>query len=112
MFIASRFQQYPSAGGFLSAHRDLAAIKSAKKLGINLYYNCLLLMTKKNKDYKSGGGFVVKNKKIIDYETIADVGDVLIYNSSTIHGVLDIDSEKVSKFKNEEWKVCGIINTI
>ena len=27
-------------GGFLSAHRDLAAIKSAKELGINLYYNC------------------------------------------------------------------------
>ncbi len=108
LFIASRFQQYPSAGGFLSAHRDLAAIKSAKKLGINLYYNCLLLMTKKNQDYKSGGGFVVKNNKIIDYETIADVGDVLIYNSSTIHGVLDIDSEKFPNLKTKNGRYVAL----
>ena len=48
-------------------------------------------MTKKGKDYKSGGGFVVKDNKIIDYENIAEVGDVVIYNSKTEHGVLDID---------------------
>ena len=55
-------------------------------------------MTKKNQDYKSGGGFVVKNNKVIDYETIADVGDVLIYNSNTIHGVLDVKGEKFPNF--------------
>ena len=108
LFIASRFQQYPSPGGFLSAHRDLAAIKSAKKLGINLYYNCLLLMTKKNQDYKSGGGFVVKNNKVIDYETIADVGDVLIYNSNTIHGVLDVDGEKFPNFESKNGRYVAL----
>jgi hypothetical protein len=108
LFVASRFQQYPTAGGFLSAHRDIAAIKSAKKLGINLYYNCLLLMTKKNKDYKSGGGFVVKQNKIIDYENIADIGDVLIYNSSTTHGVLDIDSDKFPNFKTKDGRYVAL----
>ncbi|XOJ73417.1 hypothetical protein ABXT43_00730 [Candidatus Pelagibacter sp. Uisw_114] len=91
LFVASRFQHYPKGGGFLAAHKDIAAIRTAKKLGINLFYNFLLIMTKKGKDYKSGGGFVVKDNKIIDYENIAEVGDVVIYNSKTEHGVLDID---------------------
>lgn len=104
LFVASRFQQYPKGGGFLSAHKDDAAIKSAKKIGIKLYYNCLLLMTKKNKHYKNGGGFVVKNNKIIDYEKIADVADVIIYNSKTIHGVLDIDSDVLPKRETKEGR--------
>ena len=65
-------------------------------------------MTKKNQDYKSGGGFVVKNNKIIDYETIADIGDVLIYNSSTIHGVLDIDSEKFPNLKTKSGRYVAL----
>lgn len=108
LFVASRFQQYPKGGGFLSAHKDDAAIKSAKKLGINLYYNVLLLMTKKNKDYKSGGGFVVKNNQIIDYEKIADVGDILIYNSKTVHGVLDIDSNSFPDLKTKEGRYIAL----
>jgi len=92
LFVASRFQHYPKGGGFLSPHRDDAAIKSAKKLGIKLYYNCLLIMTKKGRDYKSGGGYVINNNKVINYENVAEVGDVVIYNSKTIHGVEDIDS--------------------
>ena len=65
LFYCFKISTISFPGGFLSAHRDLAAIKSAKKTRINLYYNCLLLMTKKNQDYKSGGGFVVKNNKRI-----------------------------------------------
>lgn len=92
LFVASRFQHYPIGGGFLAPHKDKYAIKAAKQLGINLYYNFLLIMTKKGRDYKNGGGFVSKDNKIITYEDIAEVGDVVIYNSKTVHGVLDIDS--------------------
>jgi hypothetical protein len=92
LFVASRFQHYPIGGGFLAPHKDTNAIKAAKQLGISLYYNFLLIMSKKGKDYKNGGGFITKENKIISYEDIAEVGDVVIYNSKTVHGVLDIDS--------------------
>ena len=104
LFIASRFQHYPKGGGFLSAHKDDAAIKSAKQIGVKLYYNCLLLMTKKNKHYKHGGGFVIQNNEILDYEKFADVADVLIYNSKTIHGVLDIDSHIFPNRKTKDGR--------
>ena len=47
-------------------------------------------MTKKGKDYKNGGGFVTKNNKIVNYEDIAKIGEKIIYNSKTNHGVLDM----------------------
>ena len=37
-------------------------------------------------------------------EKIADVADVLIYNSKTIHGVLDIDSDVFPKRETKEGR--------
>lgn len=108
LFVASRFQHYPSGGGFLSPHKDHSAIKAAKKIGINLYYNFLLIMTKKGKDYKSGGGFVTKNNKLITYEDIAEVGDVIIYNSKTVHGVLDIDANLFPDTKSKKGRYIAL----
>mgnify|MGYP005995417919 CR=1 FL=1 len=108
LFVASRFQHYPSGGGFLATHKDDAAIKTAKRIGINLYYNILLIMTKKGKDYKDGGGFVIKNNKIVSYEDLAQVGDIVIYNSKTLHGVLDIDRNKLPDIKSSEGRYVGL----
>ena len=108
LFVASRFQHYPSGGGFLAAHKDDAAIKTAKRLGIDLYYNLLLIMTKKGKDYKKGGGFVIRNKKILSYEDIAEVGDVVVYNSKTTHGVLDIDPDKLPDITSKKGRYVGL----
>lgn len=101
LFVAARFQHYPAGGGFLAPHTDKFAAKAAKQLGFNLYYNFLLLMTKKGKDYKEGGGFVSKDNKIIMFEDIAEVGDIVVYNAKTIHGVKDVDS---SLFPNRTTK--------
>ena len=50
-------------------------------------------MTEKGKDFKSGGGFVVNNGKIINVDNFTKKGDVVLYSSKTLHGVLDIDPE-------------------
>ena len=109
LYLASRFQHYPMGGGFLAAHKDIAAIRSAKKLKLDLFYNCLLLMTKKGKDYRSGGGFVIKDNKVIDYEKFAKVGDVLIYNSKTLHGVLDIDNNIFPDIKTKKGRYIAAV---
>ena len=93
LFVASRFQHYPSGGGFLAPHIDHGAIRASKKLKLNLHYNLLLVMTEKGKDYKTGGGFVVNKNKVIKVDDYTKVGDVVIYSAKTVHGVLDIDPE-------------------
>ena len=108
LFVASRFQHYPSGGGFLASHKDKYAIKAAKKLGIDLFYNFLLIMTKKGKDYKNGGGFVTKDNKIVNYEDSAKIGDVIIYNSKTNHGVLDIDSNLFPDRSSKNGRYVGL----
>lgn len=94
LYVASRFQQYPSGGGFLAPHIDGGAIRASKELKINLHFNLLLVMTQKGKDYKTGGGFVVNQNKIINIDDFTKVGDVIIYSAKTVHGVLDIDPHK------------------
>ncbi len=109
LYIASRFQHYPKGGGFLSAHKDEAAIKTARKLKIDLFYNCLLLMTQRGIDYKTGGGFVINKNKVIDYEKYAKAGDVLIYNSKTVHGVIDIDKKYMPDIRTKEGRYIAAV---
>ena len=108
LFVASRFQHYPSGGGFLATHKDEAAIKTSKNLGISLYYNLLLIMTKKGKDYKSGGGFVIRKNKIVSYENLVNIGDVVIYDSKSLHGVMEIDSNKFPDRKISSGRYVGL----
>jgi hypothetical protein len=93
LFVASRFQHYPSGGGFLAPHFDLGAIRASKELKLKLHYNLQLVMTKKGKDYKTGGGYIINKKETILLDDFTKVGDVVIYSAKTLHGVLDIDPE-------------------
>ena len=94
LYVASRFQQYPSGGGFLAPHTDDGAIRASKELKLNLHYNLLLVMTKKGRDFKTGGGFVINQNKIVNIDDFTEVGDVIVYSAKTVHGVLDIDPHK------------------
>ena len=95
VFVASRINQYPPGGGFLSPHKDNSAAISSKLISGNKnFYQLLLIMSKKGKDYFSGGGIFQKNNKFIEIDDYTNIGDVIIYNGRTIHGVMDVDSEK------------------
>ena len=96
-------QHYPSAG-LSASHKDKYAIKAKKFVDL---YNFLLIMTKKE-NYKNGGGFVTKNNKIVNYEDIAKIGDVIIYNSKTNHGVLDIDSNLFPDRSSKNGRYVGL----
>ena len=91
LFVASRFQHYPSGGGYLAPHIDEGAIRASKELKLKLHYNLLLVMTEKGKDYKSGGGFVINNGNMVNVDDYTKIGDVVLYSSKTVHGVLDVD---------------------
>ena len=95
VFVASRINQYPSGGGFLSPHKDSSAAISSKKISGNKnFYQLLLTMSKKGTDYFSGGGIFKKNDKFVQIDNYTNIGDVILYNGKTVHGVMDVDSEK------------------
>ena len=51
-------------------------------------------MSKKGKDYKEIGGIVYKNQKIYCFDDYTEIGDMILYNGQTIHGVKDVDPHK------------------
>lgn len=84
-----RLQVYPAGGGFMGPHIDKRAIDNNH--GKSDFIQTLMLVTQKGVDYTAGGAYVVQNDEIIDVEAGSQSGDVVIYNSDSLHGVADID---------------------
>ena len=93
LWSATRIHQYPTGGGYFAKHKDIVLSAVSKEKNIN-FYQVILNMTKLGKDFDTGGAFIeIEGKKII-FEKEFDVGDIIIYDERTIHGVEEIDIEK------------------
>jgi hypothetical protein len=90
LWTAARIHQYPLGGGFMSRHRDQTADAAARRGGLN-YYQLLLVMTQKGVDFESGGAFLEYGNHTLHLEDTSRVGDIIIYNGSSVHGVATID---------------------
>jgi hypothetical protein len=91
LWSACRIQHYPTGGGFLIPHTDEAAHGAVRRAGIEKSVNLILLMTKKGVDFHDGGGFVELNGRKVYYEDDYEVGDLVIYDETNVHGVDDVD---------------------
>ena len=60
-------------------------------------------MTKLGVDFESGGAFVEVNNNKIFFEKEFALGDIIIYDERTIHGVDEIDINKNLDLDN----ICG-----
>ena len=89
-----RIQIYPAGGGFMGMHTDTTAVSSLRTKN-DAYIQLLLLLTERGTDYQDGGAFIMQNGEYVDTETATQTGDILVYDGATMHGVSDIDSNKV-----------------
>jgi len=104
LWSATRIHQYPIGGGYFAKHKDTVLTAVSKEENIN-FIQVIINMTKLGVDFKSGGAFVeVKDKKIF-FEKEFDLGDIIIYDERTVHGVDEIDINKNLDLDN----VCGRI---
>ena len=78
----------------MSEHSDYI-LKNVSKINFtNNFYQLILSVTEKGKDFKKGGAFVIyKNKKIL-IEDMLRTADIIIYKSTIKHGVDEIDDDK------------------
>jgi hypothetical protein len=94
MWTCARLQQYPRGGGFMVPHRDMYAQAATIEAGLG-YFQLLLLLTQKGRDFEHGGAYVDSGDEVdgrrFEYEAGCLSGDVVIYDGRSIHGVADID---------------------
>ncbi len=90
LWTAARLHQYPRGGGFMSSHQDRFTQIVAIEAGL-IYAQPFLLLTEHGVDFQSGGAFIDRGDERIYYEGGCRVGDVVVYNGQSVHGVADID---------------------
>ena len=108
LWTASRLQQYPPGGGFMSAHRDDLVKDAASDAGLD-FLQLLIVLSQKGEDYLSGGGFIIKNNKFINIEDETCLGDIILYDGRTIHGVDTIDPHIPLNLNTPSGRLVGFV---
>ena len=102
LWSATRIHQYPQGGGYFAKHKDTVLTAVSKEENIN-FIQVIINMTKLGVDFESGGAFVEVNNDKIFFEKEFALGDIIIYDERTIHGVDEIDINKNLDLDN----ICG-----
>jgi hypothetical protein len=107
---ACRIHHYPRGGGFMSLHRDeYFPDKLADK--DKPFYQMLVLLSRKNKDFFSGGGVLVSfEDEKVDVEIAGGFGSMVFYDGRTIHGVEDVDLDQIIDFSRPDGRLAALVN--
>lgn len=73
------------------------------------FYQPLVLLTQKGEDFETGGGVAEIDGHVVEYEDYANMGDIVVYNDMTQHGVSDIDPHKLYKQDSLAGRMGGLV---
>jgi hypothetical protein len=108
LWSGCRIQQYFQGGGFFSEHRDIIVEKISKEASIPTI-QLIALLTTKGLDYEQGGATIrMDDGELVNIEDFAQSGDVIAYDSKSIHGVLPIDPHKVLDLNLNTGRIVAI----
>lgn len=109
LWTAARVHHFPTGGGHMVPHRDTLAPQIVTEANEKYdYYQPILIMSRKGIDYDIGGGCAMLDGKLTEYEDFSEFGDIAIYNSSTIHGVNEIDLHKPFRQRSSTGRYSGL----
>lgn len=89
-WTCARLLQYPNGGGFMVPHRDVYVQAASSEAGMD-FFQPLLLLSEKGRDFSEGGAYVDRGEQRFHYEQYCRAGDLVVYDGRSIHGVADID---------------------
>jgi hypothetical protein len=105
---ACRVHHYPTGGGFMVIHRDTYF---PVQLGEYSFYQLLVPLSSKGRDFTAGGGVVVDREgKKLNTDDAPGMGSVLIYDGRTLHGVEDVDADQIVSFDSPKGRLAVIAN--
>jgi hypothetical protein len=108
LWAAARFHQYPRGGGFFRRHTDYVA-KDVADQGATHFYQTVLTMSSKGEHFHQGGAFVDIDDKRYCLDDNAQMGDVIIYDGRTVHGVEDIDPNVLLDLDRINGRLAGFV---
>lgn len=108
-WTAARLQQYPAGGGFIQAHVDRVSANVLPSGAAN-YVQVLMVLTKRGINFERGGAFLDHPAGRIDLESQIELGDLLVYDERTVHGVADIDPHLVLDTRSLGGRIAGFAN--
>lgn len=113
-WTAARVHQYPPGGGFMSMHSEDYIPRIYEQYGFdNGYFQPLIVMSRKGTsedcDYETGGGYFCRGTEKLYFETVCELGDVLVYDTRVMHGVTEIDLEKPFRQTSVSGRYAGFV---
>ena len=108
-WTAARVLQYPSGGGFIDRHVDTAVV-DALPSNAATYLQLLMVLTERGVDFERGGAYIEVDGVRIDLEDHVQLGDLLLYDEQTVHGVADIDPHRVLDTRTLSGRMAGFAN--
>jgi hypothetical protein len=108
LWTAARFHQYPQGGGFFRRHTDYV-VKDVADERSTRFYQVVLTMTRKGEHFKQGGAFVdIGNQRVV-LDDHAEMGDIIVYDGRTVHGVEDIDPKAMLDLDTINGRLAGFV---
>lgn len=108
-WTASRLHHFPAGGGFMVDHRDTVLPSLYAENGLGTFYQPLVLLTQKGVDFETGGGFAMVGEERISYEDYCCAGDIVVYDTTTVHGVDDIDPHVCFRQDSLAGRMSGLV---
>ncbi|NNF60401.1 MAG: hypothetical protein HKN06_03615 [Gammaproteobacteria bacterium] len=115
-WTAARIHHYPRGGGFMSRHREDYVPTIYEQFGLSgeAYFQPLIVMSKKGSgspdhDFVFGGGYFERDGIRHYYEEHAELGDILVYDTRTMHGVTEIDPTRPFRQDSAEGRYSGFV---
>ena len=109
LWSATRIHQYPIGGGHFAGHQDSVLTDVSNKEGTE-FYQVILNMTQVGREFDQGGAFVKIDDQLITFESCFSVGDIIVYNENTFHGVEEIDPHKNLDLETFNGRVTAFVS--
>jgi hypothetical protein len=108
LWTAARFHQYPRGGGFFRRHTDYV-VKDVADEKSTRFYQVVLTMSRKGEHFHQGGAFVDIGDHRVCLDDNALMGDIIIYDGRTVHGVEDIDPTEMLDLDTINGRLSGFV---
>ncbi len=108
LWTAARFHQYPRGGGFFRRHTDYV-VKDVADEKSTRFYQVVLTMTRKGEHFQQGGAFVDIGERRVVIDDCAEMGDIIVYDGRTVHGVEDIDPRAMLDMGTINGRIAGFV---
>jgi hypothetical protein len=91
LWTACRLQHYFRGGGFFGGHTDLIIDKISSTSNLRTV-QLVGVLSNRGEHFETGGAYIKTISGRIDLDNQAEVGDVIVYDGASYHGVYDIDA--------------------